>query len=203
MVCTCRLGGLAVDPLLDCKTRSGKTILRSLLADRLRQSSVGWRALSKLEIEFDDILCVCGFSSEFWRSLSGRGGVGPSSIESTPLRESFVLLLPDKLRETPGESEYTDDTLAIDVALASFSFFTSPPAPPPTGRRGIAMEPFAAASLGKGGRSVLKDFEVNAAGDFSVLAEVSPGGTGSTFENLERPLPGVDGKGEYIFGLRF
>lgn len=194
----CLLGGLAVDPFDFAKTRPLK--LCSLLSDLLRHNSIGWRALSKLEIELDESLCVCDFSSGVWRPLSfgGRDGVSPSSGESTPLRESFVLLLPDKLREALGESEYTEDTLAIDAALAGFSFFTSPPAPPPTGRRGIAIEGFIA-SLGKGGKSVLEDLEGIAAGGFSDLAGVSPGGTGNTFENLERPLPGVDGKDEYIF----
>jgi hypothetical protein len=64
----------------------------------------------------------------------------------------------------------------------------------PTGRRGIDIVG-GIAPLGSGGRGECVEVEMEA-GDLSDA--VMTGGFGNTFENLDRPLPGVSGRIEDI-----
>ena len=102
------------------------------------------------------------------------------------------MLLFDKDRENPGDSEYTEDMLDIDAVFAWSD------GAPPTGRRGIAMADIllfgtGGDSIGIRGRGECNDVEVEVnAGDLSLLIGrgTISGGSGKALENLNRPLPG-------------
>jgi hypothetical protein len=107
--------------------------------------------------------------------------------------ESFVLLLLfDKDREKPGDSEYTEDMLAMDAAFECSGGALA------TGRRGIAIADillFGAGgdSLGIGGSGECNDVEVGVNEvnlSLPIGAGADSGGSGSAFENRDRPLPG-------------
>ena len=77
---------------------------------------------------------------------------------------------------------------------------------PPTGRRGIAIADIlllgpGGESFGTGGRAECNNVEIEVnVGDLSLLigAGADPGGRGSAFENLDRPLGGAFGNVESI-----
>lgn len=170
--CSCLLGGLAVEPLLLESLRSGTTMLFSLLTDRRFHSSVCLGDPFELK-GLSRMFVVC------LSSLSFGGGGGFWSIsESMALTESFVslLLLSDRLRDSPGLSEYTDERLRMDGGLGGC---------PPTGRRGIVFAG-TLASLGSGGSGEYPEDDIIAL-DSSFSAD-GPGATGSALENRLRPL---------------
>jgi len=103
---SCLLGGLAVDPLLLSNFNSEKDILLSLLTERRFQISGRGGDEYMLAPGLPKMFFgVCGIFCFLWSFLEGRGCGVVRASESTPLSESFVLLLSEKLRDSPGESE--------------------------------------------------------------------------------------------------
>lgn len=187
VVCSCLLGGLAVDPFDLANFRSGKTMLLSLLIDLRFQISGRCGELVR-DIGLSRMF-VCASRLGSSLSFGGSGGWSPSD-KSPDLSESFASLLLsfESVRDNPGLSEYTDDKLRIEGGLAGWVC-------PPTGRRGIVFGG-GTASFGRGGRG---DWAVIIVDDFSFSVDAGSGATGRAFENRGRPL-GVEGNVENIFG---